>query len=172
MNLSAHKSALHALSSSEGGLTLIELLVTLVILSVLSAIALPYAELTIRREKEVELRESLREVRKAIDAFHDDWSDGELSRTSEGVSEDGFPKTLDVLVDGADTGDAKGTKRRYLRRIPRDPFADPAKKPGEQWVLRGYQDDLDAMRWGGKDVFDLHTAHEGDAIDGTHFKDW
>jgi general secretion pathway protein G len=169
---SAHKSMPRASSSSEGGLTLIELLVTLVILSVLSAIALPYAELTIRREKEVELREALREVRKAIDALHDDWRDGELSRTGEGVSEDGYPKTLDVLVDGVDTGDAKGTKRRYLRRVPRDPFADPAKKPAEQWILRGYQDDLDAMRWGGKDVFDLHTAHEGDAIDGTHFKDW
>jgi general secretion pathway protein G len=169
---SAHRSVPRASTSSDAGLTLIELLVTLVILSVLAAIALPYAEVTLRREKEVELHEALREVRKAIDAFHDDWRNGELSRTGEGVSEDGFPKTLDILVEGADTGDAKGTKRRYLRRIPRDPFADPAKKPGEQWILRGYQDDLDATSWGGKDVFDLHTAHQGDAIDGTHFKDW
>lgn len=168
----AHKFSRRALWSSNRGLTLIELLVTLLILSVLAAVALPYAEIGVRREKEFELRHSLREVRNAIDAFHEDWKNGEVSRTAEGVSEDGFPKTLDILVEGVDTGDAKGTKRRYLRRIPRDPFADQSKKLAEQWVLRGYQDELDQMRWGGKDVFDLHSAYEGEAIDGTHYKDW
>ncbi len=168
----AHKFSRRALWSSNRGLTLIELLVTLLILSVLAAVALPYAEIGVRREKEFELRHSLREVRNAIDAFHEDWKNGEVSRTAEGVSEDGFPRTLDILVEGVDTGDAKGTKRRYLRRIPRDPFADQSKKLAEQWVLRGYQDELDQMRWGGKDVFDFHSAYEGEALDGTHYKDW
>ena len=53
--------------SSNRGLTLIELLVALVILSILAAAALPYAEVTVRREKELELRQALRQVRSAID---------------------------------------------------------------------------------------------------------
>ena len=70
------------------GVTLIELLVTLVILAILAAGALPYAEVTVRREKELELRRSLREVRSAIDAFHDDWKGGKIAKTSDAASED------------------------------------------------------------------------------------
>jgi general secretion pathway protein G len=161
-----------ALSLSSRGLTLVELLVTLVILSILAGVAMPYAELAVRRDKETELRHTLRQIRTAIDLFHDDWKDGDLSKTGEGVSEDGYPKTLDVLVEGADAGDAKGTKRRYLRRVPRDPFADATKEPQEQWGLRGYQDDTDSFSWGGKDVYDVRSLHEGRALDGTKYKDW
>lgn len=154
------------------GLTLIELLVTLVILSILAAAALPYAEVTVRREKELELRQSLRQVRSAIDAFHDDWKTGKIPKTSDAVSEDGFPKTLQVLVEGTESGLAKDTKLRYLRRVPRDPFGDSTREPAEQWVLRGYQDDPDAITWNGKDVYDLHSASEETGIDGTRYKDW
>src|SRR5687768_9590704 len=107
-----------ALSSSNRGITLIELLVTLVILSILAAAAMPYAEVTVRREKELELRRALREVRNAIDAFNDDWKGGKISKTGSAASDDGYPKTLQALVDGAETSDAKGGKRKYLRRIP------------------------------------------------------
>jgi general secretion pathway protein G len=153
------------------GLTLVELLVTLAILSILATAALPYAEVTIRREKEWELRRALRDVRQAIDLFHDDWKTGRIPKTAEGASEDGYPKTLGTLVAGVDSGDAKGAKRRYLRRIPRDPLAD-ARPPEEQWVLRGYQDDPDALTWNGRDVYDLRTASSGSALDGTLYKDW
>lgn len=166
----------HALLSNKPklvrGLTLIELLVTLVILSILAAAALPYAELTVRRDKELELRRVLREMRAAVDGFHEDWVAGRISKLNEAVSEDGYPKTLQVLVDGAEASGAKGGKRRYLRRIPRDPFADAAKPPEDQWVLRGYQDEPDTLAWGGKDVYDVHSAAENIAIDGTHYKDW
>lgn len=155
------------------GLTLIELLVTLAILSILAAAALPYAELTVRRDHELELRSSLREVRTAIDAFHEDWVDGRITHTDDTSSADGYPKTLQVLVEGVDTGKAAGGKRRYLRRVPRDPFAaDPTEKPADQWVLRGYQDDPDALGWDGKDVYDIRSASDGTAIDGTHYRDW
>jgi general secretion pathway protein G len=169
---SVHNRERRALSSSSRGLTLVELLVTLVILSILAGVAMPYAELAVRRNKETELRYALREMRTAIDRFHDDWKGGELSKTGEGVSEDGYPKTLDVLVEGADAGDAKGTKRHYLRRVPRDPFADAAKAPKEQWALRGYQDEVDSFSWGGKDVYDVRTQHDGQSLDGTKYKDW
>lgn len=159
-------------SRRAAGLTLIELLVTLVILSILAAAALPYAEITVRREKELELRQSLRQVRSAIDAFHDDWKSGKIPKTSEAASEDGYPKTLEVLVEGAEGGLAKDTRLRYLRRIPRDPFGDSARPPAEQWVLRGYQDEPDALTWNGKDVYDLRSASEETGIDGTKYKDW
>jgi general secretion pathway protein G len=154
------------------GFTLVELLVTLAILSILAAAALPYAEVTVRREKELELRKALRDVRGAIDAFYDDWKGGRISRGGTAASEDGYPRTLQALVEGADTGDAKGKKRRYLRRIPRDPFADQARAPAEQWVLRGYQDTTDSLTWGGRDVYDVRSASEGAALDGTRHKDW
>src|SRR5437773_9645340 len=98
------KFGLHGSSSNNHGLTLVELLVTLVILSILATAALPYAEVAVRREKEVELRRSLRDLRSAIDVFHDDWVGGKISRTASGGSEDGYPKSLQVLVDGADSG--------------------------------------------------------------------
>lgn len=166
----------HRVSSSSRlgritGLTLIELMVTLVILSILASAAIPFAELTVRRDREQDLRRALREVRSAIDTFQDDWAAGRISRLTEAASEDGYPKTLQILVDGVDTGQAKGGKRRYLRRVPSDPFADPEKKPEEQWLLRGYQDDPGAT-WNGIDVYDIRSASDKVAIDGTHYKDW
>jgi general secretion pathway protein G len=158
--------------SSSRGLTLVELLVTLAILSILAAAALPYAEVTVRREKELELKRALRDVRSAIDAFYEDWKGGKVSRTSTAASEDGFPKTLQVLVEGADAGDAKGSRRKYLRRIPRDPFADPARPPAEQWILRGYQDAADSIVWGGRDIYDIRSSSDNTALDGTKYKEW
>jgi general secretion pathway protein G len=154
------------------GLTLIELLVTLVILSILAAAAMPYAEITVRRNKELELHRALRETRGAIDAFHEDWKAGRIAQINDAASEDGYPKTLQVLVDGVDTSGAKGGKRYYLRRVPRDPFAAAPGSPTEQWVRRGYQDEPDSIVWGGKDVYDVRSAAENVAIDGTHYKDW
>lgn len=164
-------------SSSSGarrarGLTLVELLVALVILSILAAAALPYAEVTVRREKELELRQALRQVRAAVDQFHDDWKAGKIPKTGDAASEDGYPKSLQALVDGVDAGQAKGGKLRYLRRVPRDPFGDAGRAPAEQWTQRGYQDDPDALTWNGKDVYDIRSASEETAIDGTRYKEW
>lgn len=154
------------------GLTLIELLVALVVLSILASAALPYAELTVRRDKELELHRALREIRGAIDGFHDDWKFGRIAKTGDAASDDGYPKTLETLVTGAENSQAKGGVRRYLRRVPRDPFGDAGKPPEQQWVLRGYQDDVDTEIWDGKDVYDVHSASQETAIDGTHYRDW
>jgi general secretion pathway protein G len=166
------RSGRRASSSADRGLTLVELLVTLVILSILATAALPYAEVAVRRDKELELRRALRDLRGAIDAFHDDWTGGKISRTGTAGSDDGYPKTLQVLVDGADTGDAKASRRRYLRRVPRDPFADQGRPTPDQWIVRGYQDASDSLVWGGRDVYDVRSASEATGLDGTRYQDW
>ncbi len=147
------------------------MMVTLVILSILASAAIPFAELTVRRDREQDFRRALREVRTAIDGFHEDWAAGRISKLTDTASDDGYPKTLQILVDGVDTGQAKGGKRRYLRRVPPDPFGEAGKKPEEQWVLRGYQDDPGA-RWNGTDVYDIRSTSDRVAIDGTQYKDW
>lgn len=151
------------------GLTLIELVVTMAILSILAAAALPYAEITLRREREAELRAGLREIRTAIDRFHEDAS---KAKTGD-ASDDGYPRNLEVLVNGvASPGTAAGRRVTYLRRIPRDPFAGPDLPPAEQWVLRGYQDAPDSLFWNGKDVYDVRSRSDKQALDGTYYRDW
>lgn len=145
---------------------------TLVILSILAAAALPYAEVTVRRNKELELRRGLRQIRTAIDNFHADWETGRISKLSDAASEDGYPRTLEVLIEGAERADAKGGQRKYLRRVPRDPFADRLLAPAEQWILRSYQDEPGSGQWGGEDVYDVRSASERTAIDGTQYRDW
>lgn len=172
MHSSRHRGSSSGRRAAARGLSLVELLVTLVIVSILAAAALPYAETTIRREKELELRRALRDVRGAIDRFNDDWRAGRIPRSAEGASEDGYPRRLGVLVEGVDSGDARGGKRRYLRRIPRDPFAAPDQHPEAQWVLRGFQDEADAVAWGRQDVYDIRSASEAAALDGTRYRDW
>jgi general secretion pathway protein G len=148
------------------------MLVALAILSILAAAALPYVEITVRRDREIELRRALRELRTAIDAFHDDWVAGRIARTSEAASEDGWPKTLALLAEGVPTGEASGQRRPYLRRIPRDPFADQAQPTTEHWALRGYRDARDTQLWGGVDVYDVRSRAEAVAIDGSRYREW
>lgn len=154
------------------GLTLLELLVTLTILSIMAAMALPYAEMTITRSKEMELRRSLRDVRSAIDRFHEDWRYSRIARTAEGVSEDGYPEVLAVLVNGIERTGDKGDKSVYLRRIPRDPFAGSDLPANEHWRLRGYQDAPDSNIWNAADVYDVRSKSERTAIDGSLYQEW
>lgn len=144
----------------------------MVILSILSAIAIPYAELSVRRHSEYELKSALREVRQAIDRFHHDWEAGYISRRSTVASDDGYPRTLAVLVEGVDEKDVVEKKRYYLRRIPKNPFIDPTLLPSEHWQLRSYQDRPDALFWGRQDVYDIKPKTGKMAIDGTLYNIW
>jgi len=154
------------------GLTLIELLVTLAILSILAMAAMPFAEITVKRNKEQELHRALRRVRTAIDRFHEDWLGGRIAKSNDNASSDGYPKNLQVLIDGVEKADAKGGKIYYLRRIPHDPFASSDEPLEEQWEIRSYQDDRDTVVSSGNDVYDIHSKSERTALDGTSYKDW
>ena len=154
------------------GVTLIELVVTMVILAVLASLVLPSAQLTARRSKELELRADLRVIREAIDNYKK-YYDKAVAQGNITPSLDvsGYPKDLKELVDGKDFGGLTKYKMKFLRRIPQDPF-HPVEGDDAPWGLRSYEDDTDSRSWGGEDVFDVYSLSDETAIDGTKYKDW
>lgn len=153
----------------ERGLTLIEMVVAMAILAILAAAVLPLAEVTVKRTKEIELQRSLRVIRDAIDAYKADFDKAkEQKKIITSIDETGYPETLDVLVEGKEWGDLYPHPRRYLRRIPKDPFD----RYDEGWGLRSSTDDYDSTVWGGEDVFDVYSQSDGIALDGTPYNTW
>ena len=150
--------------SRKRGFTLIELMITVLVISVLVGLAVPLARNTIKREKEFELHTALREVRTAIDKYKDA-SDKGLIMVK--VDTEGYPESLQVLVDGVQMVGQLDKKLKLLRRIPKDPMTNST-----EWGQRSYQDDPTSSSWGGQNVFDIHTKSEGTALDGSKYKDW
>jgi general secretion pathway protein G len=146
------------------GFTLIELIVTVFIISILVGLAIPLARNSIKREKEFELRAALREMRLAIDNYKNASDRGLIMMK---VDTEGYPETLQVLVDGVQMTGTVDKKLKLLRRVPRDPMTNST-----EWGLRSYQDDPKMNSWGGQDVFDVYTKSEGTGFDGTKYKDW
>ena len=152
----------------QAGMTFIELLVVTVMLLILASAALPLTRVTLQRQKEVELRRVLREMRTAIDHFKDAADLGVIAATDLKAGSEGYPPSLETLVEGvAMTGDATGKKLKLLRRIPFDPMTGEA-----EWGMRSYQDRADATTWGGQNVYDVYSKSQGTALDGTKFRDW
>ena len=144
------------------GLTLVELIVTIAILSILASVAYPIARFQIQREKEQVLRHDLWEMRSAIDKYKDAADRGAIAGLS--VDAFGYPPDLDTLVNGVDI---QGHKVKFLRAIPVDPMTGK-----QDWVLRSMQDDPDSDSWGGQNVFDVHSNSDGTALDGTKYNTW
>jgi general secretion pathway protein G len=180
----------------QAGMTLLELIIACGILLVLATAAMPIARFTVVRQKETELRRSLREMRDAIDRYKDA-SDRNLIRVAAGT--EGYPPDLETLVSGveivsqgggpgaliptqggvigippggsplASSGDTDDAvhRVRFLRRVPEDPMTGRA-----DWGLRAVQDDPDSRSWGGKNVFDVFSQAQGTALDGSRYADW
>ena len=181
---------------TQAGMTLLELIIACGILLVLSSAALPLARVTIKRQREAELRRDLRELRDSIDRYKTD-ADKNLIRTE--VGSENYPPDLETLVAGvnitlggtsqigisaaalaAGSGTAQGgglssptsttempSKVRYLRKIPVDPMTGKA-----EWGLRAIQDDPDSHSWGGHNVFDVYSLSTDTGMDGTNYGDW
>ena len=147
--------------TSQRGLTLVELIVTITIMAILATAALPIARVTVKREKERELRRDLWEMRDAIDRYKEA---ADTNKIQVKVGSEGYPPDLDTLVKGVDIG---AKKFRFLRRIPVDPMTGKA-----EWGMRSMQDDPKNDSWGGSNVFDVYSKSEGTALDGTKYKDW
>jgi general secretion pathway protein G len=150
------------------GYTFIELLVVTTILLILASAVMPLAQVTSQRQREAELRRTLREMRTAIDRFKDAVDQGLIPTTELEPGNEGYPPTLETLVEGITAaGDASGRKLKYLRRVPVDPMLGTT-----EWGLRSYQDEPDSTSWGGQNVFDVYTTSERTALDGTKYRDW
>ena len=153
---------------SASGFTFIELLVVSSIILVLAAAAMPMAKVTMQRQREIELRRTLRELRTAIDKYKDSVDAGLIAGTDVKLGSEGYPPDLQTLVDGVNkAGDASGLKLKFLRRIPMDPITHTT-----EWGMRSYQDAPDSKNWGGQNVFDVYCKSEGKALDGTTYRDW
>jgi general secretion pathway protein G len=150
--------------SGLAGLTFIELMVVLAVLGVLAAVAMPLAETTVRRSKELELRRTLRELREGIDRFRVEYDKArnkakdarEVFVQRVRVDRTGFPLTLQEM-----------TETKILRGIPRDPVA-----PEVPWVTRSYSDSLDSSATDARDVWDLRSPSTARALDGTTYNTW
>jgi len=150
------------------GFSFVEVVVVVAILGIMAAAAMPLARVTNQRQKEAELRRSLREMRTAIDKFKDAVDSGLIPTTELKPGSEGYPPDLETLIDGVSAAnDASGRKLKYLRRIPIDPMTN-----GTEWGLRSYQDKPDTTSWGGQNVFDVYTTSGATALDGTKYKDW
>jgi len=159
--------------SSRRGVSLVELVVTLTILGILASVILPLSSMTAKRTRELELRRNLRTMRTAIDEFKKNYDKAvEEKKILSSMNKSGYPETLQQLVDGYDFGGLTSGKKKFLRKIPKDPFN--VVKPGEEpkWGLRSYADKPDSSSWGGEDVFDVYSLSEGTAIDGTKYNEW
>lgn len=153
-------------------MTLVELLVVMVIIAILASVAIPYAEVTVQRNKEIELKRALRTIRNAIDAFHDDSKSKRLTTVNRIASEDGYPVNLQVLVDGVDLKGQVEGKRYYLRRIPLNPLIRSDDTNRKHWILRGYRDAPDSATWNHSDVYDVRVNSKGTALNGTTYDTW
>jgi general secretion pathway protein G len=155
-------------AASEGGYSFIELLIVVSILFVLASAAMPLAQVASQRQRETDLRRDLREMRTAIDKFKDAVDQGLIPSTEVTPGSEGYPTKLETLVDGVTAaGDASGRKLKFLRRIPIDPMTGKA-----EWGMRAYQDKPDTTTWGGQNVFDVYSKAEGQALNGTKYRDW
>jgi general secretion pathway protein G len=155
---------------SAGGFTLIELVITVAIVAVLASVALPLNELIIQRGKEAELRRSLRDIREALDAYKQAFDEGRMVKRA---GDSGYPKRLEDLVDGVeDQKDPKKNRIYFMRRLPRDPFAeDPNLSPGDSWGKRSYESPPDDPREG-DDVYDVYTRSTLIGLNGRPLKEW
>ena len=152
------------------GFTLIELLLTLALLATLATVAYPLTALMGKRDRELDLQRSLREIRRAIDLYKEASDDGRIEKS---VTDSGYPPTLQVLVAGVtDKTNLQGNKLYFLRRIPRDPLCEcPERAPEETWQLRSYKSTADNPQEG-EDVFDVSSRNTGESLNGTLYSQW
>ena len=152
---------------TDRGFTYLELVIATFILAILASAIVPVAEVTAKRAKEVELRRDLRIMRDAIDNFKQAVDLGLIGGSDVELGSEGYPKELEMLVDGVSQVGAIDKKLKFLRRIPIDPMTHST-----EWGLRSYQDEPDSTIWGEQNVYDVYTTSSETALDGTKYGDW
>lgn len=164
------RDATRSVRSGQHGFTLIELMVSLALLGALAVAVLPVSEMMMKRRQEQLLRQSLRDIRHAIDAYKHAADHGWIDKV---MDESGYPPDLNVLVNGvADKRSLQGGSLYFLRRIPRDPMCDcPATDAAGTWQLRSYDSPPDAPQ-AGADVFDVSSRSTQEGLNGIAYDQW
>lgn len=157
-------------SSTSGGFTLVEMLVVLAVVGLLASMSLPLADIVVQRDREQQLRRSLWLIRDAIDEYK---KARELGAFPAEPGTSLYPPSLGALtLLRADARpQAQGRSLRFLREVPRDPFADPSLPSTETWRLRSFLSEASDPK-PGADVYDVHSSSNNKALDGTLLKDW
>lgn len=163
MSTSAHQLKLN-------GFTLVELLVTLTLLSIIALTALPLAEVTSIRLKEHDLRQSLRKIRMALDQYKAASDAGLIPKT---VGESGYPPSLDTLTASITSSkELVQLPLIFMRSLPRDPFnSDMALSAANTWALRSYASPASDPQTG-SDVFDIHSQSTRKGLNGIRYDKW
>ena len=155
---------MYQFARNSNGVTLIELIAAMAIISILATGILPLSVITYKRTKEIELRQNLRIIRKALDEYKRLVDEEKIEKDALAS---GYPKDLSVLVEGVELKGPVPKKIKFLRRIPKDPMTEDG-----EWGLRSYTDEPDSEIWGGQDVYDVYSTSDKEALDGTYYKDW
>lgn len=152
------------------GFTIVELLVVMAILGVLAAAVMPLGETLMIAQKERELRGALSEIRRSLDEYKKAADKGSILVLA---GESGYPPSLQALVEGVPDvrSQTPGGRRYFLRRIPRDPFSDPALAPESTWRFRSYASSPDRPERG-VDVYDIRSSSDAVALDGSVYSEW
>lgn len=145
----------------ERGLSFVELIVTVTILTIMAGAVMPLARFQAKRQNERILRHDLWMMRDAIDHYKDAADKGAFQTKLDSQN---YPPDLETLVEGIDI-QTKTVK--FLRRIPVDPMTGKA-----EWGLRSMKDDPKSDSYSGDSVFDIYSKSTGTALDGTKYSDW
>jgi len=80
---------------------------------------------------------------------------------------EGYPKKLDVLVEGVAIVGQVDKKLKLLRKVPIDPMTGK-----DEWGFRSYQDAFDSTSWGGENVYDVFSLSKGTGLNGVPYRKW
>ena len=122
-----------------------------------------------QRQREVELRRTLRELRTAIDHYKDAADQGMIAATELKLGNEGYPPDArDAGRGRAAAGDATGPEAEVPAPGP-DRSDDELQRSGACGRTRTAPD---SRSWGGQNVYDVYTTSDGTALDGTKYRDW
>lgn len=153
---------------NEPGFTLLEMIIVLAVLSLVTVATIPVARNMAKHSKEKELRRTLIELRKSIDAYKISCEQGNVGPLDRKIEDECFPPTLEILVEGIHPPNKGDVTLRFMRRIPKDPLTDKA-----DWGLRSVQDDPDSTSWGGQNVYNVFSKAQGTPLDKkSQYKEW